>query len=95
MLSSLNTYDLTILFWENADAPLSQIANAHPRDDIRRMLIVLGPEGGFEPAEISDFRSLKVPIASLGPRILRADTAALAACTLAQFLWGDLDSKGQ
>ncbi|MAQ20540.1 MAG: 16S rRNA methyltransferase, partial [Gammaproteobacteria bacterium] len=29
-------------------------------------------------------------ILSLGPRTLRTETAAIAACTLAQFLWGDL-----
>jgi len=29
-------------------------------------------------------------LAALGPRILRADTAAVTAVTLAQFLWGDM-----
>ncbi|HOZ34340.1 MAG TPA: 16S rRNA (uracil(1498)-N(3))-methyltransferase, partial [Tabrizicola sp.] len=45
--------------------------------------ILIGPEGGFDPGEIQRLRGLPyvVPL-SLGPRILRADTAAVAAITL-------------
>jgi len=45
--------------------------------------ILIGPEGGFSDAENEAIRSLKeaVPV-SLGPRILRADTAAIAAISL-------------
>ena len=42
--------------------------------------ILTGPEGGFDPAERARIRALPfVTAVSLGPRILRADTAALAA----------------
>ncbi|MFN3513003.1 MAG: 16S rRNA (uracil(1498)-N(3))-methyltransferase [Phenylobacterium sp.] len=52
--------------------------------------ILIGPEGGFSPAEREVLRSLPQAIAaSLGPRILRADTAAISALTLWQAAKGD------
>ncbi|CAN7486411.1 16S rRNA (uracil(1498)-N(3))-methyltransferase [Caulobacter sp. LjRoot300] len=52
--------------------------------------ILIGPEGGFAPEERERLRSLPfvIPV-SLGPRILRADTAAIAAMTLWQAAAGD------
>lgn len=52
--------------------------------------ILIGPEGGFSPEEGARLRSLPFTTAvSLGPRILRADTAAIAALTLWQAAIGD------
>jgi 16S rRNA (uracil1498-N3)-methyltransferase len=52
--------------------------------------ILTGPEGGFDPAEREALRALSfVTPVSLGPRILRADTAALAAVTIWQSVKGD------
>lgn len=52
--------------------------------------ILIGPEGGFSPEEGERLRSLAFTTAvSLGPRILRADTAAIAAMTLWQAAVGD------
>ena len=70
---------------EGGDArPLAQVAQAGPA------AILTGPEGGFDPAERDALRALPfvVPV-TLGPRILRADTAALAALTLWQAVAGD------
>jgi 16S rRNA (uracil1498-N3)-methyltransferase len=52
--------------------------------------ILIGPEGGFSDAERALLleQDFVVPI-SLGPRILRADTAAVAALTLVQAIIGD------
>ena len=52
--------------------------------------ILIGPEGGFSPTERARLRSLEfaVPV-SLGPRILRADTAAISAMSLWQAALGD------
>jgi len=52
--------------------------------------ILIGPEGGFSPAERGRLRDLSfaTPV-SLGPRILRADTAAISAMTLWQAAVGD------
>ena len=52
--------------------------------------VLIGPEGGFDPEERRRLRSLPfVTPATLGPRILRADTAAIAALTLWQAALGD------
>jgi 16S rRNA (uracil1498-N3)-methyltransferase len=52
--------------------------------------VLIGPEGGFAPEERARLRALPyvVPV-SLGPRILRADTAAIAALALCQAMLGD------
>jgi 16S rRNA (uracil1498-N3)-methyltransferase len=52
--------------------------------------VLIGPEGGFAPEERARLRALPfVTPVSLGPRILRADTAAIAALTLWQAALGD------
>ena len=52
--------------------------------------ILIGPEGGFSDAERKRLQSLPFAnVVSLGPRILRADTAAVAAMTLWQQALGD------
>ncbi|MBS0295372.1 MAG: 16S rRNA (uracil(1498)-N(3))-methyltransferase [Proteobacteria bacterium] len=52
--------------------------------------VLIGPEGGFDPSERERLRGLAfcTPV-SLGPRILRADTAAISALTLWQAALGD------
>jgi 16S rRNA (uracil1498-N3)-methyltransferase len=53
--------------------------------------ILIGPEGGFSPSERERLRGLDFAVpATLGPRILRADTAAISALTLWQAAAGDL-----
>ncbi len=56
----------------------------------RKWAVLTGPEGGFGPGEREQIRSREfvMPV-SLGPRILRADTAALAALSVWQALQGD------
>lgn len=52
--------------------------------------ILIGPEGGFSPDERARLRGMPGVVAvTLGPRILRADTAAIAALTLFQAAAGD------
>lgn len=52
--------------------------------------ILIGPEGGFTPEERAHLRTLAyVTPVSLGPQILRAETAALAALTIWQSILGD------
>jgi 16S rRNA (uracil1498-N3)-methyltransferase len=68
-------------------SPLDALANA-PKDGGVSLLI--GPEGGFDDSERAAILSApRVLRLSLGPRILRADTAAVAALTLIQATLGD------
>jgi 16S rRNA (uracil1498-N3)-methyltransferase len=85
--------DLKIVFWENESRALDT-ANLPSRGKaIQRIFAVLGPEGGFSEQEIDAARADGFITAGLGPRILRAETAAVAAATLLQFLYGDFGKK--
>ena len=79
---------------EDADIadPLAALARARPDPDGRAppLAVLIGPEGGFAPAERAALNGLaNVAQLSLGPRILRADTAAVAALALVQSVLGD------
>ena len=55
------------------------------RDREKEIVVLIGPEGGFSESEFNKMRQLKNLFAiSLGPRILRADTAMISALTLVQ-----------
>ena len=51
--------------------------------------LVAGPEGGFEADEIAALHAAGAMPVRLGPRVLRTETAALAALAAMQTLWGD------
>jgi len=53
-------------------------------------LLIIGPEGGFSPAETKLCREKGASIVSLGPRILRTETASLAALAIVLYQNGDL-----
>jgi 16S rRNA (uracil1498-N3)-methyltransferase len=58
------------------------------------IIIITGPEGGFSEQELLGFGTIKnLHKISLGPRILRADTAIVCAITLVQEFVGDFDFK--
>jgi 16S rRNA (uracil1498-N3)-methyltransferase len=68
---------------------IAQASPPRPRP-VRRVYLAVGPEGGWAREELEAFERAGFSKATLGPRILRAETAALAAAVLAQALWGDL-----
>jgi 16S rRNA (uracil1498-N3)-methyltransferase len=51
--------------------------------------LLIGPEGGLDPAEIAQARAAGLTGVRLGPRILRTETAGIAALAAVQALWGD------
>lgn len=59
------------------------------------LFAAVGPEGGFSDNEARLLREHGCIPARLGPRILRTETAALAAIAITQFLWGDLRLQRQ
>jgi 16S rRNA (uracil1498-N3)-methyltransferase len=80
---------LNLLFWEKeAHQTLKQVHATDP--EARSILLVIGPEGGLsdQEADLAQRHGFK-PI-RLGRRILRAETAAVTATSLVQYLWGDL-----
>jgi 16S rRNA (uracil1498-N3)-methyltransferase len=80
---------LKLIFWEKERHQSLQ----HMRDkygDTGSVLLVIGPEGGFTVAEAEAAKLKGFESVQIGRRILRAETAALTALALTQFLWGDL-----
>jgi 16S rRNA (uracil1498-N3)-methyltransferase len=64
------------------------------RPNPQSVRLLVGPPGGWEPGEATRLQDAGFVPASLGPRILRTETAAIAAVTLVQVLWGDLGDAG-
>ena len=74
---------------ENETAALGQTL-VPARERPSKIFVLLGPEGGFSHHEIVQAKSCGYVPASLGPRILRAETASISACALIQHLFGDM-----
>ncbi len=81
--------DTRRILWCDEELAGDKVALAdHPRG--QPWAILIGPEGGFSDREKLLLRGMPLVVpASLGPRILRADTAAVAAMTLWQTTIGD------
>lgn len=59
--------------------------------DNNEVTLMVGPEGGFSENEINQAEGQGCIPVSLGPRILRAETAVISAVSNAQQIWGDLN----
>jgi 16S rRNA (uracil1498-N3)-methyltransferase len=86
LLERAAAHERAVLFWEESRERLRTALPATPRS----VLVVTGPEGGFSADEAAAAARAGVAIATLGPRTLRAETAAIAAVVVAQLAWGDL-----
>lgn len=89
VLASGAEYDLSILFREGTRERIDPSRHG----TVRRLLVVIGPEGGFSGAEAAEAECHGFLLAGLGSRILRTETAAVTAVALCQFLWGDLGGR--
>ncbi len=84
-------------FSENAGSDETQLIlrvganDSMPAIDVRGrdLTILVGPEGGFSEAEHERAAAAGIYAVRLGPRVLRTETAALAALSIAQANWGD------
>lgn len=74
---------------EKASIILPKIKSENPNSS-KEFVILIGPEGGFAPEEFEKMRAMEnLHSLSLGPRILRTDTAIISALTLVQEFLGD------
>lgn len=56
---------------------------------VRRIVLLVGPEGGLAPGEIAAAKRRGFQAVRMGPRVLRTETAAMAALAAIQLRWGD------
>ena len=80
-------YDKAILFYEGGGQPLRSIIGA----DDKKLAVFIGPEGGFEEREVELLTESGAVTATLGKRILRAETAPIAAAAAIMFHTGNLE----
>ena len=82
-------HDLVLVPWEDAQGFGMKSAHA-AFPEAKDIGIVIGPEGGMSENEVRALEELGAKQITLGPRILRTETAAIAAATMAMLLWGDI-----
>ena len=80
------SHDLKLVLWEAGSVPLAVALPEVPPTGIR---LLIGPEGGFSAREITTITAAGFQAVHLGPRILRTETAGLAATPILQYLYGD------
>lgn len=90
LLRRLPTHAAAIVPWEDAQGySLRTFHQQHP--DVRDVAIVIGPEGGMSPEEIDQMKAVSCQSVTLGPRILRTETAGLSAISALLCLYGDME----
>lgn len=90
-LARLGAFDLAIFAWEEASGYTLRDAvrdyRAAHGDAVPRLALFIGPEGGFTPEESEAARRAGCKIVTLGKRIMRAETASLAAAAALLYEW--------
>ncbi len=102
-IADICTFSQCVSEARKAELAIILNANAQARDSWKNKLsdvrsphavsLLVGPEGGFTPSEAAAAQSAGIKSVSVGPRILRAETAGIAAVTLALFQWGDMGGE--
>lgn len=77
----------TVVLYEGGGEPLRRLLAPAPES----LALFVGPEGGFEPQEVGALQAQGAAAATLGARILRTETAPLAALSAVMFATGNLE----
>lgn len=94
LLNRLPEYEAAVVPWEEASGyGLADFQHDHP--ELARLAVVIGPEGGMSADEISAMREAGCCPVTLGPRILRTETAGLAALSALMCLYGEMGGGGR
>lgn len=87
MLAQVDHYQATYLAWEGERSKrIADLIAAHPK----RILLIIGPEGGFTQEEIDLANKIGVRTFSLGLRRLRSETAAISALSILLYELGEM-----
>jgi len=83
-------FDLALVPWEEGGEPLKAVLSSAAGAGVRQVAVFIGPEGGLSPEEVALARGHGARAVTLGPRILRTETAGLAAVAAILYALGDL-----
>ncbi|MBU3073021.1 16S rRNA (uracil(1498)-N(3))-methyltransferase [Clostridium estertheticum] len=87
----LKAMDLVVVPYENEEGyGMKKLIEDIDKETINKVAIIIGPEGGFEEFEISKLKEIGSKIITLGPRILRTETAGFTCLSLIMYEFGDL-----
>ena len=75
-----------LTFYEGGGEPLDRLVPP----DVSALSLFVGPEGGIAPEELDAMRAAGAAVATLGPRILRCETAPVAALAVVMSLTGNM-----
>lgn len=90
IIQHADNHQLKLFFWEKAFGQLKDCFRLNSTTDFSGVHLIIGPEGGFSSHEANYAASGGFHQVSLGPRILKSETAAIAVCALVQHFLGDL-----
>ncbi|MFT8313366.1 MAG: 16S rRNA (uracil(1498)-N(3))-methyltransferase [Clostridium sp.] len=93
-LKEVENFDLVVIPYENEknQGIKNMIANLKGKK-INTIAIMVGPEGGFEEEEIKKLKEIGAYIVTLGPRILRTETAGFVCSSLLMYELGDIGGE--
>lgn len=92
-INQLQEMDLIVVPYENADNYGVKAMIKNLNIDVKKVAVVIGPEGGFEEEEIAQLKEIGAHIITLGPRILRTETAGFTCISLLMYELGDLGGR--
>ncbi|WP_138204752.1 16S rRNA (uracil(1498)-N(3))-methyltransferase [Haloimpatiens lingqiaonensis] len=91
MLEELCKFQLVVVPYENKEGyGIKKLVEDIKNLPVKDVAIIIGPEGGFEEREISKLEEIGAHIVTLGPRILRTETAGFTCLSLIMYELGDL-----
>lgn len=91
LLKQLHDMDLIVVPYENENKfGIKKMMKSLDKKSIHKAAIVIGPEGGFEENEIELLKKAGAYIVTLGPRILRTETAGLVTSCILMYELGDM-----
>lgn len=91
MIQELSKNDKNIVFYED-ERQKSIREFVKGIENIKKIGIIIGPEGGISEEEIQQLKEVEVDILTLGNRILRTETASIVAKSILTY---ELENKGE
>jgi 16S rRNA (uracil1498-N3)-methyltransferase len=81
-----------LIFVEPAAASMAPVTDVTALDSQkpRDVVVMIGPEGGWDPGELREASAAGATLVTLGSRVLRADAAGAVALAVLRYLWRDL-----